>query len=101
MPWDMIEDIYIESMSLDDGAPAISARIAFGANFIKENENLTDGRTVEYIAENPYAQYFLGLMVARKFGLPLAFAAVDSRFHVKQQTLHFSSPALPLLDERV
>lgn len=61
MPWDMIEDIYAESMSKDNGAPAISSRIAFGSNFIKENENLSDERTVEYIAENPYAQYFLGL----------------------------------------
>ena len=61
MPWDFIEDVYAESMSEDEGAPANSSRIAFGAQYIKENENLTDERTVEYIAENPYAQYFLGL----------------------------------------
>ena len=61
MPWDFIEDIYAESMCEDNGAPAISARIAFGALYIKENENLVDERTVEYIAENPYMQYFLGL----------------------------------------
>ena len=39
----------------------LSARIAFGAIHIKEHENLTDERTVEYIAGNPYMQYFLGL----------------------------------------
>ena len=61
MPWDLIEDIYLESMSQENGAKAYSARIAFGAIYIKENENLTDERTVEYIAENPYMQYFLGL----------------------------------------
>jgi hypothetical protein len=61
MPWEFIEAIYAESMSMDAGAPAICARIAFGAQFIKESENLTDERTVEYIAENPYMQYFLGL----------------------------------------
>jgi len=61
MPWDFIEDIYAESMSEDNGAPAISARIAYGALYIKENENLVDERTVENIAENPYMQYFLGL----------------------------------------
>jgi len=61
MPWDFIEDIYAESMSENDGAPAISSRIAFGSLYIKENENLVDRRTVEYIAENPYMQYFLGL----------------------------------------
>jgi len=61
MPWDFIEDIYTESMSEKDGAPAISSRIAFGSLYIKENENLVDRRTVEHIAENPYMQYFLGL----------------------------------------
>ena len=61
MPWDFIEDIYVESMSEENGAKALSARIAFGAVCIKEHENLTDERTVEYIAENPYMQYFLGL----------------------------------------
>ena len=60
-PWDFVEDIYLESMSQENGARAFSARIAFGALYIKENENLTDERTVEYIAENPYMQYFLGL----------------------------------------
>ena len=61
MPWDFIEDLYMEEMCPDNGARAYSARIAFGAIYIKEHENLTDERTVEYIAENPYMQYFLGL----------------------------------------
>ena len=61
MPWDFIEDIYLKSMCLDNGAGAIKARIAFGSLYIKENENLTDESTVEYISENPYMQYFLGL----------------------------------------
>ena len=61
MPWDLIEDIYAQSMSAENGARALSARIAFGAIYIKEHENLTDERTVEYIVENPYMQYFLGL----------------------------------------
>jgi hypothetical protein len=61
MPWDFIEDIYLESMSQENGAGALSARIAFGAIHIKEHENLTDERTLEYITENPYMQYFLGL----------------------------------------
>lgn len=61
MPWDKIEDIYAESMCQDNGAGTISSRIAFGSQFIKEDENFTDERTVEHIAENPYYQYFLGL----------------------------------------
>ena len=63
MPWDLIEEIYAKSFSEEraDGRPPISARIAFGALYIKENENTTDERTVEHIAENPYMQLFLGL----------------------------------------
>jgi hypothetical protein len=63
MPWDMIEDIYAASFKEEnpDGRPPIPARIAFGALYIKENENFPDERTVEHIAENNYMQYFLGL----------------------------------------
>jgi hypothetical protein len=61
MPWDFIEDIYVENLSEDIGAPAISSRIAFGSLYIKENEILSGERTLEHIAENPYMQYFLGL----------------------------------------
>ena len=63
MPWELIEDLYAEGFKdvLTDGRPPIPARIAFGAIYIKEQENLTDRRTVEYAAENPYTQYFLGL----------------------------------------
>lgn len=66
MPWDFIEDIYTDTMCLDNGAGAINARIAFGALYIKEAENLTDDRTVEHIAENAYMQYFLGLQEFRQ-----------------------------------
>ena len=51
----------MESVELERGRPANSSRIAFGAIFIKENDNLTDESTVAAIAENPYMQYFLGL----------------------------------------
>ena len=63
MPWNMIEDIYSKSFEKEkqEGRPPISSRIAFGALYIKENENLTDARTVEHICENNYMQYFLGL----------------------------------------
>ena len=63
IPWDMIEDIYAASFKDEnmDGRPPIPARVAFGALYIKENENFPDERTVEHIAENNYMQYFLGL----------------------------------------
>jgi len=63
IPWEMIEDHYAESFRNEkpDGRKPVPARVAFGAIYIKEHENLTDERTVENIAENPYMQYFLGL----------------------------------------
>lgn len=61
MPWDYIESVYMKSFDAGCGRPAISSRVAFGAIFIKEYDNLTDAGTVAAIAENPYMQYFLGL----------------------------------------
>ena len=61
LPWELIERRYAESFSDANSAEPIPARIAFGAIYIKEQENLTDRSTLTYIKENPYAQYFLGL----------------------------------------
>ena len=63
MPWDMIEDIYSKSFKnvTPDGRPPISSRIAFGALYIKEHENLPQDRTLQHISENVYMQYFIGL----------------------------------------
>jgi hypothetical protein len=63
MPWDMIEEIYAKSFKNKnpDGRPPISARIAFGALYIKEHENFPQERTLQHISENAYMQYFLGL----------------------------------------
>ena len=69
MPWDVVEEEYAKSMSEEGGRAALSARIAYGAIYIKEQENLTDEGTVEYLQENPYAQYFVGLKEFRKEAL--------------------------------
>jgi len=63
VPWDMIEDIYAKNFKEDncDGRPPISARMAFGALYIKESENFPQERTMQHISENVYMQYFLGL----------------------------------------
>ena len=63
VPWDMVEDIYAENFKDEnaDGRPPISARMAFGALYIKEHENFPQERTMQHIAENVYMQYFLGL----------------------------------------
>ena len=62
MPWELIEDIYAEKFKNDteDGNVPIPARVAFGALKIKAEEAFTDERTLLFITENPYAQYFLG-----------------------------------------
>ena len=56
IPWDFIEEEYAKNFSEESGRPSIPSRIAFGASFIKEQENLTDEGTVAYLCENPYAQ---------------------------------------------
>jgi len=62
IPWDQIEDAYGKLFCDDNGCPAKSARMALGALLIKERLGVSDRETVEQIAENPYLQYFLGLM---------------------------------------
>jgi len=62
IPWDQIEGIYGEQFCQDNGCPAKSARMALGALIIKERLGTSDRETVEQICENPYLQYFLGLM---------------------------------------
>ena len=61
MPWSLIEEVYAQSMCQDNGRGAIPARVAYGAIFVKEHEDLTGEETVTAIAENPYIQYFIGL----------------------------------------
>jgi hypothetical protein len=62
IPWPPIEAAYGELFSDDNGCPAKSARMALGALIIKERLGVSDRETVEQITENPYLQYFLGLM---------------------------------------
>lgn len=62
IPWDQIEELYEEQFCSDNGSPAKSARMALGALIIKERLGVSDRETVEQICENPYLQYFLGLM---------------------------------------
>lgn len=54
-------NIYEKSFLPNAGRMSINAHIAFGAIYIKEQENLVYERTAEYITENPYMQYFLGI----------------------------------------
>lgn len=62
VPWLEVEKRYQKKFKGSGmGAPAKSARIAFGAMIIKERLGVSDEETVAQISENPYLQYFLGL----------------------------------------
>ena len=61
MPWDKLAAIYHKTLSSDQGAPSIDARVVIGAFVIKHKMKLDDRETIEYIRENIYVQYFLGL----------------------------------------
>ena len=61
VPWQQVQQFYDPAISINEGAPSKSARIAFGALLIKERLGLSDREVVEQITENPYLQYFLGL----------------------------------------
>jgi hypothetical protein len=63
IPWAVVETAYAQQFSKEDmGSPAKSSRLALGALILKERLGVTDRELVEQIAENPYLQYFLGLM---------------------------------------
>ncbi len=63
IPWAAVETAYAQQFSQDDiGSPAKSSRVALGALILKERLGVTDRELVEQIAENPYLQYFLGLL---------------------------------------
>ena len=101
MPWDKIEGIYLRTMSIETGRKAISARIAFGAIYIKESENLTDEGCVTAIRENQYMQYFLGLHEFQQE--PLFDASMMVHFHrlIKQELLNKYGLNLPVTDTQV
>lgn len=61
LPWDKLARIYHKTLSNDQGAPSIDARIVIGALIVKHKMKLDDRETIQYIKENMYVQFFLGL----------------------------------------
>jgi len=62
IPWTEFESEYSLGFSAEMGAPAKSFRMALGALIIKEKLGISDRETVEQIKENPYLQYFIGIL---------------------------------------
>ena len=60
-PWDSMAKVFFKHLSQGHGRPTVDLRIILGALMVKHIENLSDEDTIEYIQENIYAQYFVGL----------------------------------------
>ena len=61
VPWDELAGVFLASMSQGEGRPSVDLRIVLGVLLVKHIEDISDERTIEYIQENIYAQYFVGL----------------------------------------
>ncbi|MCK5355531.1 MAG: IS5 family transposase, partial [Methyloprofundus sp.] len=62
IPWDELAEGYYQGLSAETGRPAKDARLVIGAVIIKHKLSLSDVETVCQIQENPYMQYFVGLV---------------------------------------
>jgi hypothetical protein len=61
VPWDEMAKVFFSKLSQNSGRETIDLRIVLGALMVKHIEDLSDERTIDYIQENIYAQYFVGL----------------------------------------
>ncbi len=61
IPWDKFAELYYKNFPSRRGAPTKDARMVLGVVIIKHMMKLDDISVIEFIQENPYAQYFLGL----------------------------------------
>ena len=53
--------VFFASMSADQGRASVDLRVVLGALLVKHVEGISDEDTIQYIQENIYAQYFVGL----------------------------------------
>jgi transposase, IS5 family len=61
IPWDEMSQVFFKHMSKGHGRASIDLRIILGALLVKHLEGISDEDTIQYIQENIYAQYFVGL----------------------------------------
>ena len=62
IPWEAIEEKYAELFPSDTGMPAKPLQMALGSLMIQKQYGYSDRELVEQITENPYYQYFVGLL---------------------------------------
>ena len=56
------KNLYAKNFPSKRGAPVLTVRMAPGSLIIKEKLGLSDMETVAQVKENPYLQYFIGLL---------------------------------------
>lgn len=61
VPWDKMASLFGKQMNRKRGRGSVDLRHVLGALLVKHIEGLSDEDTIQYIQENIYAQYFLGL----------------------------------------
>jgi len=61
VPWDNMASLFRKQMSSKRGRGSVDLRHVLGALLIKHIEGLSDEDTIQYIQENIYAQFFIGL----------------------------------------
>ncbi|MCB9285410.1 MAG: IS5 family transposase [Lewinellaceae bacterium] len=61
VPWDEMAEVFFSCLSTDQGRLTVDLRVILGALMVKHIERLSDEDTIQYIQENIYAQYFVGL----------------------------------------
>lgn len=62
IPWDTIEKEYAKLFPSKTGMPAKPLRMALGSLLIQKQYHYPDEELVEQIRENPYYQYFIGIL---------------------------------------
>jgi chemotaxis protein histidine kinase CheA len=81
VPWDEMAKVFYDKMSLTQGRASTDLRVVLGALLVKHVEGLSDEDTIQYIQENLYAQYFVGLPKFQKkpIFVPSLFVEIRKR----------------------
>lgn len=85
VPWDSMAEVFMDHLSERHGRPSVDLRVILGALLVKHIQGLSDEDTIDYIQENIYAQYFVGLssFQVEPVFVPSLFVEVRKRLGAK------------------
>lgn len=85
VPWDSMAEVFMDHLSERHGRPSVDLRVIVGALLVKHIQGLSDEDTIDYIQENIYAQYFVGLssFQVEPVFVPSLFVEVRKRLGAK------------------